>query len=119
MRLVASLSLPTRRTHLTRAVGGHPHGDTGDAHRQRLLASAALLEEQIACDQATIAEREAAGVKLWGPQDFTRGDRVEISGSRATVDRVNPQTLIVRYDIWPENPIKVQYAKVTGKHTGR
>lgn len=79
---------------------------------------AAALEADCADLREMIAEHEAAGVKVWGPADFVKGDRVCVRGDgevpSATVVRVNSKTLTVLHDsvTWT---MPLKYAKVTGK----
>lgn len=39
-----------------------------------------------------------SGHKVWSPNDFKKGDRVTIRGSKATVTKINQKTIQVKYD---------------------
>lgn len=73
------------------------------------------LAESIELDKAELARRQAEdGVKVWGPDDFTKGDLVQIRGRWHVVQRVNKKTLTVPSSLgsWSDT---VPYAKVTGQ----
>jgi ribosome-binding protein aMBF1 (putative translation factor) len=77
-----------------RDIGRRLDGAEGE-HAERLTNRAFELHDELTFWRAHLASLEAAGVKLWGPGDFTKGDRV--NGS-ATVVRVNAKTLTVMHD---------------------
>ncbi|HEX7276275.1 MAG TPA: DUF3560 domain-containing protein [Acidimicrobiales bacterium] len=72
--------------------------DAHPEHAERYRAELAAVADELAYWRAHLANLEAAGVKMWGPADFRKGDRV--NGS-ATVIRVNAKTLTVHHDVWP------------------
>lgn len=100
-------------------------------YRERMVAEAARLDDDIAYWQAHVDRAEAAGVKIWGRDDFAKGDFVQIGGDRwLEVIRVNAKSLTVpaglaavgrsvtraadnRYS-WND---KVTYDEVTGRKT--
>jgi Domain of unknown function (DUF3560) len=67
------------------------------ARRDDHAPDLARVEDELSHWRAHLARLEAAGVKLWGPGDFRRGDRV--NGS-CTVVRVNTKSLTVQHDVW-------------------
>ncbi|MEV7011722.1 DUF3560 domain-containing protein [Streptosporangium sp. NPDC051022] len=73
---------------------GEPMPATGE-HLDRLQHDKAQLADEIAHWGAIIAQAEAEGVKIWGPDDFQRGDFVLYSGTWWEIKRVNKKTLTV------------------------
>jgi hypothetical protein len=70
---------------------GHPA--TGE-WREQLLARARDIDEELEHWRKHVAARQADGVKVWGPDDFTKGDFVQIGlGAWYEVIRVNKKTL--------------------------
>jgi hypothetical protein len=70
---------------------GHPA--TGE-WREQLLARARAIDEELDYWRKHVAARQADGVKVWEPADFTRGDFVQIGlGAWYEVIRVNKKTL--------------------------
>lgn len=64
--------------------------------RRELQAELAHVRDQVAYWRATIAEAEAAGLKLWSRADFAKGDYVTFGAGRwYLVIRANPKTLTV------------------------
>ncbi|MEE8309957.1 MAG: DUF3560 domain-containing protein, partial [Hyphomicrobium sp.] len=66
----------------------------GDAAEDTLNMIASLRLESDA-DRLAI---EAAGGKLWGPEDFSVGDRVQYDEFEATVKRVSPKSITLEPD---------------------
>ncbi|MEW1674857.1 DUF3560 domain-containing protein [Streptomyces noursei] len=54
-----------------------------------------VVLEKIAFEEAVIAEAEARGFKVWGPDDFTKGDFVNAGGTWREVLRVNKKSVTV------------------------
>ncbi|MFA6372728.1 MAG: DUF3560 domain-containing protein [Methanothrix sp.] len=52
-------------------------------------------EHEIAYWKKAIEEH---GGKVWAPEDFAKGDRVVVRGSKATIGSVNKKTITVKYD---------------------
>jgi len=52
-------------------------------------------EHEIAYWKKVIEEH---GGKVWTPKDFAKGDRVIVRGSKATIEKVNKKTIVVKYD---------------------
>lgn len=61
-------------------------------HREQLLARKERLEADIAYWKKHV---EKAGVKVWGPGDFTRGDFARSRGHWWQVLKINPKTITV------------------------
>jgi hypothetical protein len=70
---------------------GHPA--TGE-WREQLLTRARDIDEELEYWRKHVTARQAEGVKVWGPADFTKGDFVQIGlGAWFEVIRVNKKTL--------------------------
>lgn len=57
------------------------------------------LREEIAHWEEVVAQAEADGVKIWGPNDFAPGDFVRTLSSWYQVARVNPKTLSIAWNL--------------------
>jgi hypothetical protein len=78
-------------------------------------ARRARLVEDIAGWKAHVAQAEADGFKLWGPDDFAVGDAARVHGRWRRVVRVNKKSVSVETDYsWTDT---VPYDNITGKHT--
>lgn len=75
---------------LSRCTPGSPLA--GDLSRQ-----SAELGEQLTHWHGVVAQAEAAGLKVWSAEDFTRGDFVEYRGTWYLVLRVNRRSVTVPY----------------------
>jgi Domain of unknown function (DUF3560) len=111
----------------------HPSFDappTG-AELDRVLAWQSSLTDEIAYWKAHVAEIEAAGGKVWGPDDFVKGDIVVTRGDRKyEVLRVNKKSVTIPAVITRPGPDGVSrpgslswtdtlpYNEVTGKENG-
>lgn len=83
-------------------------------YRERLLGLRAREQEALDLDQAELARRaEEDGVKVWGPEDFVKGDEVAYWGGWAVVQRVNKKSLTVPSGYSWTNT--VSYDKVTAR----
>lgn len=85
----------------------------------RADAEMARLTDQITYDRQQIAAAEAAGLKLWGREDFAKGDMVKVrygGVSVVKVVRVNAKSVSVHIDgrSWTDT---IPYADVLGKVT--
>ncbi|MFI9026335.1 DUF3560 domain-containing protein [Streptomyces sp. NPDC053560] len=78
-------------------VHGEPDevGSPSDRHG-RLVRD---LREEIAYWEDIVAKAEAAGVKIWRPDDFAPGDYALYHGSWFQVARVNPKTLSIAWNL--------------------
>jgi hypothetical protein len=102
-----------RKLELALARPVEREGADVDRWREIARARAAALRDEIAHDQAHVAEREAAGVKVWGPADFKPGDLVTYWGGTRRVVRVNAKTLSVETEYsWTD---KLPYDAVRGR----
>lgn len=86
------------------------------AEPTRLDHQISQLTAQIAYWKGHVEAAEAAGVKVWRPVDFTKGDLIQCGGSRwHRVVRVNARTLSLRNPTSPNlKPVPLPYDKVTG-----
>lgn len=89
-RLGADLRIQER--HLAKAT---EKGWDGGRHA-RLIAD---LTEEIEHWQRIVDKAQADGVKLWGPSDFAPGDFARCLGSWYQVQRVNPKTLSIAWNL--------------------
>ncbi|WP_261562001.1 MULTISPECIES: DUF3560 domain-containing protein [Frankia] len=85
------------------------------AWRDARQADLVQLADEIAHWEKHVAEREAAGEKVWGPPDFQAGDIVYLGVISTTVVRVNAKSLTVKALIgdhvnWND---RIPYDKVT------
>ncbi|TFE31023.1 DUF3560 domain-containing protein [Frankia sp. B2] len=64
-------------------------------YRTRLAADAAQLDDELAYWQDILAQAQAGGAKLWGPEDFQVGDYADCSGTLHKVLKVNKKSLTV------------------------
>ncbi len=85
--------------------------------RDSRQADLVQLADEIAHWEKHVAEREAAGEKVWGPPDFEPGDIVRLGSISTTVVRVNAKSLTVKALIgdhvsWND---RIPYDKVTGR----
>jgi hypothetical protein len=93
---------------------------TTDESRARAIewhaTSRARLVEDIAGWKAHVAQAEADGFKIWGPDDFTKGDWAKVRGTwRGPITRVNKKSVSVETGYsWTDT---VPYDNITGKHT--
>jgi hypothetical protein len=87
------------------------------AHAAELGERLAELVELLGYWREKLEVAEAAGAKVWRAADFAKGDRVRARGAGVVV-RVNPTTLTVAYDSWPDNPLRVPFTDVV-EHLGR
>ncbi|MBB6172204.1 hypothetical protein HNR23_002264 [Nocardiopsis mwathae] len=58
-------------------------------------ADLAQLRDELAYWRDHVAQAEAAGVKVWRPEDFTKGDYVKVWGQWVPVLRVNKKSLSI------------------------
>jgi len=57
-----------------------------------------VLEEQLDYWRSIIRQKQAVdGLKVWGPGDFEKGERIEANGAEAIIIRVNKKSLTVEY----------------------
>ncbi|MGW5877823.1 DUF3560 domain-containing protein [Nocardiopsis terrae] len=66
-----------------------------ESHRQQLLANRPEAEEELAFWRTQLAEHQEAGVKLYGPDDFNKGDFALISGVWCEIKRVNKKSITI------------------------
>ncbi len=65
-------------------------------HLERLQAELADVREQLTYWRDRVKAAQESGVKVWGPDDFTKGDYMNCGGKRwYLVERVNKRTLSV------------------------
>lgn len=92
--------------------------DEGRARAEEWHAARrAELVEQIAHWKAHVAQAEADGFNLWGPDDFTVGDWVFLGGRRlrGPIVRVNKKSVSLQTGYsWTDT---VPYDRITGKRT--
>lgn len=69
------------------------HAPASGDYREQLLARQALLTERLAYDRAQLAEAEAAGFVVWGPDNVHAGDLVRYWGGWKEVAKVNKVTV--------------------------
>ncbi|MGW3563600.1 DUF3560 domain-containing protein [Streptomyces sp. NPDC000941] len=62
---------------------------------EELKIEAEEIAEKLAFEREVIAEAERRGFKIWGPDDFAKGDFVNTGGTWREVCRVNKKTLTV------------------------
>ncbi|MEV7776281.1 DUF3560 domain-containing protein [Kitasatospora sp. NPDC086791] len=62
-------------------------------HREELEARRAEITEQLEHWRGVVRDAEAAGFKVWGPQDFVKGDFLKYRGEWFEVLQVNPKSL--------------------------
>ncbi|NUH42922.1 DUF3560 domain-containing protein [Streptomyces samsunensis] len=65
------------------------------SNMEELKIEAEEIAEKLAFEREVIAEAERRGFKIWGPDDFARGDFVNTGGTWREVCRVNKKTLTV------------------------
>jgi hypothetical protein len=87
---------------------------TAEEWRSAIAADLTETREELEYWRGHVAAAEAAGVKIWGPADFTKGDFVQISSQGwYEVKRVNPKTIaVVTAPGWHD---KTDYTKVRGR----
>lgn len=104
---------------------------TSAEHREFLEAEATALDNDIAYWQAHVDRAEAAGFKIWRPEDFAKGDFAGIRGGHwVEVARVNKKSLTVPARLaavgqsitrLADNPYSwtdtIPYDEVTGRKT--
>ncbi|MFF0395172.1 ParB/RepB/Spo0J family partition protein [Streptomyces sp. NPDC005248] len=75
------------------------------------------LTEEIAHWEQIVEKAKADGVKLWEPGDFAPGDFVLYSGSWYEVERVNPKTLSIAWNLRlaPKQVMSVEDATLNGR----
>ena len=91
-KLEAEGRLISRRLAGEGTISGRP---AEGAYRERLLTLQRDLHEELTYWREHIKTREAAGVKVWGPSDFAKGDFVFFIGSWYEVLRVNAKSLTI------------------------
>ncbi|GAA1466216.1 hypothetical protein GCM10009603_49930 [Nocardiopsis exhalans] len=64
-------------------------------HRVQLQEARPEVEEELAFWRTQLAEQQEAGVKLYGPDDFTKGDFALISGVWCEIKRVNKKSITI------------------------
>lgn len=69
----------------------------GSGLAEDLSSQLAELDEQLAHWRAVVAQAEAAGLKVWSADDFSRGDFIEYRGTWYEVLRVNRRSVTVPY----------------------
>ncbi len=80
------------------------------------------LDDELGYWRHIIAEAEAAGVKIWGRDDFTKGDYVIYHGHAVEVIRVNAKTLTIpwaHYWITGSKVVTVDSCKQTSMFAGK
>jgi tRNA U54 and U55 pseudouridine synthase Pus10 len=78
------------------------------------------VQEQLDYWKKVVAEHEDQGLKVWGPEDFSVGQRILAHGRPAVIVKVNPKTLRVKFDLeWMNalNITKVPYDALSQKKT--
>ena len=76
------------------------------------------VQEQLDYWKKVVAEHEDQGLKVWGPDDFKPGERIQAHGRPAVIVKVNPKTLRVKFDLeWMNalNITKVPYDALSQK----
>lgn len=107
--------------HTTRHLDGNgnpvyvfPHPPASGQHREQLLARQALLTERLTYDKAKLAEAEAAGFVVWGPDNVHVGDIVVYWGGRRPVAKVNKVTVSAKTDYsWMD---KIKFTDIKTVH---
>lgn len=69
----------------------------GSPLAEDLSSQSAELDEQLAHWRGVVAQAEAAGLKIWSAEDFSRGDFIEYRGTWYEVLRVNRRSVTVPY----------------------
>lgn len=87
------------------------HGGANGEWQERLTARNEALNEELAFWRHHLDELKASGVRIYGPSDFKKGDRVA-TPHLATVTRVNKKSLTVVNDVMPGIPQTVTYERV-------
>ncbi|MEW2306977.1 DUF3560 domain-containing protein [Streptomyces sp. NPDC006655] len=90
-----------------RGVARWQRGDSNNGYSQRLSPAVVVelarrheeLSEEIGYWGSIVAQAEAEGFKVWGADDFTKGDFVRTLGSWYEVLRVNKKTLTVAWNL--------------------
>ncbi|WP_018501289.1 DUF3560 domain-containing protein [Parafrankia discariae] len=92
------------------ALGGPP---PAPGWKARIEADLVQRAAEIDYWAGHLAEQEAAGVKVWRPGDFHRGDQVEASfGGWYPVLRVNQQSLTIPHMFIPSQTWRLTYDKI-------
>ena len=93
LRRIEKLEADARRVEkwlAGQSAGGYRRSDTDELHRRK-----AEIAEELAHWREVIAEAERRGFKVWGPDDFQKGDFVNCGGTWYQVQRVNKKTLTI------------------------
>ena len=96
LRRISRLEAGERRLH--RILDGTQHTSSGrpeGSYRDRLEADLAHVHGQLAHWREHVKAAQASGVKLWGKDDFTKGDFAQSRGRWYEVLRVNAKTITV------------------------
>lgn len=96
---------------------GEPVEEDSDSPSDRRGRRIRDLKEEIAYWEAIVAEAEAAGVKVWGPDDFAPGDYTLYERSWFQVARVNPKTLSIAWNLrlYPKQVMSLEDATENGE----
>jgi hypothetical protein len=136
-RLQADRARLERQTEATLAAAVQQAGTSQPVDPETLLDCLARLDadhhvvcEQIRTWQAHVEQAEAAGAKVWRPDDFTPGDYARLGGRLYLVLRVNKKSLSVPKSLdWKaqvynranqlgDRTSTLPYDKVTGRMSG-
>jgi hypothetical protein len=71
----------------------------GAAYLARLQSSLANVQEQLAYWRGHVKAAEESGAKVWGPDDFTKGDFVRTRYGWAEVLRVNAKSVSIPWNV--------------------
>ncbi|MET9366206.1 DUF3560 domain-containing protein [Streptomyces sp. NPDC006632] len=103
-------------------------GESNNGHSVRLSPAVVVelsrrrdeLTEEVGYWRSIVAKAEAEGFKVWGADDFTKGDFVRSRGSWYEVLRVNKKTLTVAWNLRsPKVVMTVTDATYEDGHVGR
>jgi hypothetical protein len=65
------------------------------------------VQEQLDYWKKVVSEHEDEGLKVWGPDDFSVGQRILAHGRTAVIVKVNPKTLRVKFDLEWMNALNI------------
>jgi hypothetical protein len=65
------------------------------------------VQKQLDYWKKVVAEHEDQGLKVWGPDDFKAGERILPHGRPAVIEKVNPKTLRVKFDLEWMNALNI------------
>lgn len=112
MRRVERLQADLRRWQ--RELAEAQAGAASDTYRARVQSEIDQLTEDIAHQEAKLADRSASGEFVaWGPNNLAKGDLVQVGGHGwYRVTRVNRKTVSLDSDRWPQ---KAPFDEIFGR----